>query len=156
MAQHILPKLEEIHSAAKMLYGEDTQVNTTETLSDGEIAYVGLLLDDQDVPVAGIACDVSCAVYLGSALSMIPKGGADDAIDSGEPSEMMLSNLNEFMNICSRWFMDANSPHVRLDKTYAVTDLGESARTVLTSEDTLALTLSLPNYGQGKIGCFVT
>ena len=157
MPKHPLPKSEEMRNAVTMLYSMDAQCEVvSEEVDLDDITHFAVYVDDNDVPVAGIGCTLEFGAYAGAALSMIPKGGAEEAVKANELSEMMLGNLNEFMNICSRWFMTADSPHLRLTATYAIDDLSEAADQLLDSEDRLDFNIEIPDYGAGQIVCVTT
>ena len=70
----------------------------------------------------------------------------------------MQGNLKEVMNICSRLFMDDNSPHLKLDNLYeSIGALPDSARSLMDSvQDRLDLIISIPDYGDGKLSFLST
>ena len=153
---HPLPKTEEMNNAVTMLYTMEAGVSVAQQIDVEQVSHFAVYVNDDDEPVAGIGCTLSFAAYAGSALSMIPKGGADDAVQCNELSEMMLGNLNEFMNICSRWFMTSDSPHIRLTETYAVGDLPEDAQHLLQASQRLDFLVDIPSYGAGQLVCVAT
>ena len=67
-------------------------------------------------------------------------------------SEMMLGNIHEVMNVCSRLFMDANSPHLRLDTVYAsLSDAPESVPEIINvCQGRVDCNVEIPNYGCGN------
>ena len=79
-----------------------------------------------------------------------------ETIQASELSEMMLGNLNEFMNICSRWFMTADTPHLRLTATYPIDQVPEEAEDLLDSDDRSDFLIDIPDYGSGHIVCVTT
>ncbi len=109
-------------------------------------------------PVTACCCDLPFAAYSGAALSMIPRGGAEDAAKSGDLSEMMRGNLHEIMNICSRLFITDATPHLKLDALYDNPDaLPEAARSmVATATGRTDLKISIPGYGEGNISFLST
>ncbi len=149
-----MPKIEDINDTFTMLFGEGVDVSPS---SDSrETHYVGIFVNDEDQPVAAISCDLQFAAYAGSALSMIPVGGAEDAIAENSPSETMTANLQEVMNICSRWFMNSDSPHLRLIAVQTTDEISADVQTVVAADKHLEFNVEIPNYGQGHFHCFST
>lgn len=148
-----LPNEHEANAVLAMLYGDSLDVKVGEDSQLQESGtWVGLFIDSEDKPVAGCVCDVPFAAYAGSALTMLPPGGAEDAVETGDISEMMQDNLNEVMNICSRMFMSDETPHLRLDILYKYEDLSDEAKEVLAgAEGRRTLDIDIPRYGKGKL-----
>ena len=145
-----------MNNAVTMLYTMEAGCREAEDVDLDDVTHFAVYVNDDDEPVAGIGCTLAFGAYAGAALSMIPKGGADEAVQSSELSEMMLGNLNEFMNICSRWFMTAESPHLRLTATYPIDDVPEEAEDLLDSDDRMDFLIDIPEYGSGHIVCVTT
>lgn len=160
MSTFIIPKEIELRQMLGMLYDDGLTVQSTNALptESGSKSLIALYIDDDDQPVTACACDYSFTAFAGAALTKIPKGGAEDAASSGDFSEMMLNNLNEVMNICSRLFMNSSTPHLRLEKTYHSPDeLPDNARTVLDAAVSRAdYHVAIPGYGDGKISFLAT
>lgn len=156
--KYILPTDHEANAVLAMLYGDNFDIKTSneDTVTEGG-SWVGLFIDADNQPVAGCVCDVPFAAYAGSALTMLPPGGAEDAVETGEISEMMKDNLNEVMNICSRMFMSDNTPHLKLDLVYKYEDLSDEAKeALLGAEAKRALDVDIPRYGKGKLVMLTT
>lgn len=156
--KYILPTDHEANAVLAMLYGDNLDIKTSneDTVTEGG-SWVGLFIDADNQPVAGCVCDVPFAAYAGSALTMLPPGGAEDAVETGEISEMMKDNLNEVMNICSRMFMSDNTPHLKLDLVYKYEDLSDEAKeALLGAEAKRALDVDIPRYGKGKLVMLTT
>ena len=68
-------------------------------------------------------------------------------------SDMMLSNLYEVMNICSRMFMTDTSPHIKLDKVYKTFDEApDNVRSAFKDvEERIDFDVEIPGYGNGAI-----
>ena len=156
MPTHPLPKPEELNNAVTMLYTMEAGCTASEDIDLDDVTHFAVYVNDDDEPVAGIGCTLEFGAYAGAALSMIPKGGADEAVQASELSEMMLGNLNEFMNICSRWFMTADTPHLRLTATYPIDQVPEEAEDLLDSDDRSDFLIDIPDYGSGHIVCVTT
>jgi hypothetical protein len=84
-------------------------------VSPKSTGWVGVYVTDDGQPVALCACDLAFAANSGAALSMLPPGVAKDSLKSGQLTEVMLANLREVMNICTRLVLHEGTVHVRLD-----------------------------------------
>jgi len=157
---HPIPKDSEVKQMLGMLCGSDLGVNPGEPLATDARSntIVAVYTNQEGVPVTACCCDVPFAAYSGAALSMIPKGGAEDAAKSGDLSEMMRANLHEIMNICSRLFIAEETPHLKLDALYNSADaLPEAVRLVIdTAAGRSDLRISIPGYGEGNISLLST
>lgn len=154
---HPLAKYSTVRQMFATMFGNDVEVGPG-SLVEGDRRMVAVYINDRDEPCCACVSDYNCTAFLGSALSRIPPGGAEYAAKSGDFSEMMLGNFRETMNICSRFFMDSKSPHLRLDLIYSTE---ESA-----PDDVLALvdscqwredfSILIPNYGVGGLSLMAT
>ena len=159
MAKFVVPSNNEVEQMISMLYEGDVEVAESSTLSTepGSKIVVAVFVDDDDNPVSSCVCDFSFAAYAGAALTMIPKGGAEDAAETGEFSETLRANIYEVMNILTRLFMNPNTPHLRITKVFDVLDdAPEDVQAMLSAADkSVGYTVSVPNYGSGEL-TFVT
>ena len=152
---HPVPNNTEVKQMLGMLYGQGLAVEGGDPVATdaGSNSIIAIYINDAGEPVTACCCDLPFAAYCGSALSMIPAGGAEDAANSGDLTEMMRGNLQEVMDICSRLFISDSTPHLKLDALYDGPDsLPEMARTLLESASGRAdLKVSIPGYGQGNL-----
>ncbi|MFK8047054.1 MAG: hypothetical protein AB8B81_01345 [Halioglobus sp.] len=140
-----------------MMFGDDVEINPGSP-AEGDRRMIATYVNDEDEPVCACVSDYNCAAFVGSALTKIPLGGAEDAAESGDFSDMMMGNFREMMNICSRFFMDNDSPHLRLDAIYSTADAApEEIRALADAgqwrED---FAVSIPSYGTGMLSLVAT
>ena len=115
-------------------------------------SYCGVYVCDQGAPVAICACDLAFAANSGAALSMLPPNVAKDAIKTKELTEVMLANLREVMNICTRLLIRDHSPHVRLDGLMPAAVLPAPAAPILSAPRArVDFEIGLGKYGGGQI-----
>ncbi len=115
-------------------------------------AIMGAFIDDNDVPVATCVCDIEFAAFAGCSMTMLPPGAAEDAVKDKKLEPMMLDNFQEVMNIFSRLFMNDKTPHLRLDKCYAVDDAPEAFAAIANStENRSNMEIDIPRYGKGNV-----
>ncbi len=149
-----LPNDIEVRIIFKMLFGDEVKVDINNPMASGSDSnMVAVFVDDDDQPVTACVCDRKFVAFSGSALTRIPVGGAEDAADSGDFSEMMLGNFHEIMNICSSLFMNGSSPHLRLDTVYPTLDATpEGARAMIdTCQSRIDFGVEIPRYGSGGL-----
>lgn len=160
MSTYTLPSTSDIEETLGMLFGDDTFIKPIKALpvKAGNGNFVSIYVNDGGDPVAASVFDVAFAAFSSSSLSMIPAGGAKDAVKSGQLSDDMLENLNEVMNIISRLLMDGDAPHLRLQTVYE--DAGELPEKALAMVNAPAgridCEVSIPRYGKGNLSLLVT
>lgn len=157
---HHVPTTGELRQMLAMLYGDKLGLETGKPVAAdaGSKSVVAVYVNDANEPVTACVCDHQFAAFAGSALTKIPRGGAEDAAKTGDFSEMMLGNLREVMNICSRLFMYNSSPHLRLESVYATPDaLPDSVRSMVgASQGRGDFSVSIPGYGDGTLSFLCT
>jgi len=154
-----LPKENEVHKMLSMLYGDELVLDTGEPVpvANGSSMFA-VYINDEGKPSTACVCNYNFVAFASSSLTRIPVGGAEDAAETGDFSEMMLSNLNEIMNICSRIFMNNSSPHLKLDTVYkSLDDAPDNVRTMFdNAEERIGFSVTIPGYGDGAISFMCT
>lgn len=152
--QFPVPDEKSAHDMLSMLYGDEVTLDACDAKPiSPETNMLAVFIDDEGAPSTACACSYNFAAFAGAALTKIPVGGAEDAAESGDFSDMMISNIYEVMNICSRMFMNDTSPHLKLDKVYksfdeAPDDVSNLFQGVDERSD---FDVGIPNYGNGVI-----
>lgn len=115
-------------------------------------AWFGVFVADGGQPVALCGADVNLAASFGAAFSMLPPSAAKEAAKLRELTTVMIENVREIMNICTRLVMDASSAHLKLDQVYPVKSLPETAAALLGSpKGRREFQVQLPKYGGGVL-----
>lgn len=149
-----VPKEKDVLEILSMLYGSDIKLGSSEPVSmDNSNTVLAVYIDNEDKPSTACVCNYNFAAFASAALTRIPVGGAEDAAESGDFSDMMLSNLHEVMNICTRLFMTDSSPHVKLHTVYkSLDDAPEDVKAMFgNAEEHADFDVTIPNYGNGAI-----
>ncbi|MFK7977119.1 MAG: hypothetical protein AB8C02_13375 [Halioglobus sp.] len=148
---HPMPDDSAVSQMLGMMFGDEVEIEPGNPVTENTVTAV--FLNDADEPVCACVSDYNCAAFLGSALTKIPPGGAEDAAKSGDFSDMMVGNFRETMNICSRLLMNADSPHIRLHELYMSADnVPDDCKAMLDSAAaSKSYTVTLPNYGSGTL-----
>jgi hypothetical protein len=115
-------------------------------------AWFGVFIADSGEPVALCGADANLAANMGAAFSMLPAGLAKDAAKSRDLTPVMVDNVREIMNICTRLVMDASSQHLKLEQVYPVKSLPAGAAALLKApKSRREFQLQLPKYGGGVL-----
>lgn len=150
----LIPTEESVLDILQMLFGDDIAVGDAANESlDGQ--FGATFLDDNEALVAACSCDVPFLAYSGAALSMIPADVAKDTIGGETPSDMMLANFYEVMNICSKLFMSDDSDHLRLAKTLQPAEVATEIAALVEGSQAKTFDIGIPGYGSGKLSFYV-
>jgi hypothetical protein len=115
-------------------------------------AWFGVFISDVGEPVALCGADAALAASVGAALSMLPPNAAKEAAKAKQLTSVMIENIREVMNICTRLVMDGGGAHLRLEKCYDVKTLPQPAAKFLTgAAGRREFQLQLPKYGGGVL-----
>jgi hypothetical protein len=115
-------------------------------------AWFGVFVTDGGAPVALCGADANLAASFGGALSMLPVAAAKDAAKARQLTDVMIENVREIMNICTRLVMDATSPHLKLDQLYPAKSLPAPALALLGApRGRREFQVQLPKYGGGVL-----
>ncbi len=144
------PKI--INMLGLLFDGLDVKAGGTFDQTPAGGAWFGVFVADGGNPVALCGADANLAATFGCAFSMLPVGAAKDAAKSRELTGVMIDNMREIMNICSRLVMDASSPHLKLDQLYPAKSLPAPAAALLGAPGgRKEFQVQLPKYGGGVL-----
>lgn len=97
--------------------------------------------------------DLGAAAYTGSALALLPPGGAQDAVEEdGELSTMQVEALHEVVNVIAALFNAEGAPHSKLDKLYAPgAEVPGDIAGMLAAFNRVDVAIEVPTYGKGAV-----
>jgi hypothetical protein len=146
-----LPDVARVKSMLGMMFdGLEVKQGGKLDMAPTSNAYVGVFVGDDGKPGALCACDLPLASNIASALSMLPPAAAKDAAKSKQLTEVMLANLREVMNICSRLLIVDGSPHLKLDQVYEAKAVPEPARAIVAgAKGRIDFEIGVAKYGPG-------
>src|ERR1700680_2791113 len=114
-ASHPLPDIAQVKDLLGMLFDAlSVKLGPKLDVSPKATSYFGVYVSDDGTPVALCGCDMAFAANSGAALSMLPPNVAKEAAKDKELTPVMLANLHEVMNICTRLMLRDDSPHLKL------------------------------------------
>jgi hypothetical protein len=150
-AAHQLPDVLQTKDLLGMLFeGLSVKPGKALDVSAKANGYFGVYIIDDGTPAALCGCDIPFAGYAGSALSMLPSNTAKDSIKANDLTAVMLGNLHEIMNICTRLILRENSPHLRLRQVCAMGALPADASALLGSaRRRVDMQVDIAKYGSG-------
>ncbi|MDE1923988.1 MAG: hypothetical protein KGI55_11210 [Gammaproteobacteria bacterium] len=150
---HPLPDLALVRELLGLLFdGFTVKAGAKLDLSPKSGNFCALYVTDTGAPGAVCACDIAFAANGGAALSMLPPNAAKEAVRAKELTEVMIANLREVMNICTRLVLRENTPHLRLDQVYPLASLpAPAAAAIAASTHRIDFELGLGKYGGGII-----
>ncbi|WP_456372503.1 hypothetical protein [Thiolapillus sp.] len=150
-----LPKPIELQQMLAMMYGNDLKASPGDpvTAAPGSQSVVALYVDDENAPVATCAMDYNFTAFAGASLTKIPLGTAKECAQNGDFSEIMIGNVHEIMNICSRLLMNSDSPHLRLLNLYqSPEELPQEVQELVQKPPATAdFSISFADYGDGGL-----
>ncbi|OED34397.1 hypothetical protein AB833_32165 [Chromatiales bacterium (ex Bugula neritina AB1)] len=132
------------------LFGNDVEVSDG-TAVDPAGGYIANYISDDDKPICLCVANIEMVAYSGSIMMMIPKGGADDAVESKELTEVMQECYYEVVNILTRAVMSGTSEHLRLEKVYPPGTKTELVAELGDDVETVAFKVDVPGYGPGEL-----
>lgn len=155
-----LPDRKQIKDLFEGLLGRDVAVSDGSPVEPGArpAPLVGLYVDDRNQLSAVVLMDLRLAAYSGAALGLVPKGGADAAIQDRELSPMLTENAAELLNVLAAPIGDASGVHQRLYQTVTPDQVlpDDAAAWAVTLGRRTDLTLDVRAYGSGVLSIVST
>lgn len=151
-----LPTAKAVKDLLEAILGRDVDVTTgAEAVDPAQApgAVVGVYTQDSLALAAVVILDLPLAAYVGAALALIPRGGAEAAVEDGVLPDSLLENTAEILNVTTSLFNVDGAPHHRLYATYApgATLPADVAQWVLAYIPRLDLTVEVQGYGPGRL-----
>jgi hypothetical protein len=159
LANEVLPASKEIRDLLLDLLGRDV------TLSFGDAwaplphdnAVVAEFIDDHDTLAAVAVADLAFAAFVGSAIGLLPAGGAKDMVKDGRLSSPVIDNVYETLNILSSLFNKPGLDHVRIGTLHGPggplpSDVNVVARRLTGRHD---VKVEVQGYGTGRLGFII-
>lgn len=149
-----LPDRKQIKDLFEGLLGRDVAIGDgTPVVLDAPKPVLGSYVDPHQRLSAVAVMDLALAAYAGAALALIPKGGAEVALEEAALPPHLFENVAEILNIMAAPLGDALGVHQRLSATYAPThpvppQVLAHAATLGARED---LSVDIAGYGQGLL-----
>lgn len=152
MAKYHTPNPSEVQAMLGMLY-DGLEVKEGDAVSGREPgSLVCSYVDPDGEVVAACACDIKFSAFAGAYLSMMPKGGALDAVDEKQLPQGMFDNMKEVTNILSRLYMRDDTPHLKQEGLYVSSEMPDDLEFLLDKAPARTnFMMDIPNYGRGNV-----
>ena len=153
MAAHPLPDVARVKELLGMLFdGLTVKAAGKLDVSPKSSGYFAVYVSDDGTPAGLVACDIAFAANSGAALSMLPPNAAKEAVRDKELSPVMLANLHEVMNICTRLLLRDDSPHLKLRELCPAAKLPAAAAAIAAAPKArIDFEIGLGKYGAGML-----
>jgi hypothetical protein len=148
-----LPDTAQVKELLGMLFdGLSVKLGPKLDVSPKAANYFGVYVSDDGTPVALCGCDMAFAANSGAALSMLPPNAAKEAVKDKELTPVMLANLHEVMNICTRLLLRDDSRHLKLRELCAANALPPPAAAIMSApKGRIDFEIGLGKYGSGVL-----
>ncbi|MGA2707353.1 MAG: hypothetical protein ACLQJ0_23470 [Steroidobacteraceae bacterium] len=152
-----LPDISQVRDLMGMLFdGLAVKPGAKLDLTPKSSTYFAIYVTDNGAPAALCACDIAFAANSGAALSMLPPNVAKDAARTQQLTDVMLANLREVMNICTRLVLRENTPHLRLDTVCPASKLPAAAAAIVAAaKGRIDFEIGLGKYAGGLFAVLV-
>jgi hypothetical protein len=150
---HPLPDIPLVKELLGMLFdGLSVKLGPKLDVSPKATGYFGVYVSDDGTPGALCACDMAFAANSGAALSMLPPNVAKEAAKDKALTPVMLANLHEVMNICTRLVLRDDTPHLKLRELYVTTALPAAAAAIANApKGRIDFEIGIGKYGPGVL-----
>jgi hypothetical protein len=151
MSAHPLPDAAQVKGLLGMLFdGLSVKLGAKLDVSAKASNYFGVYVSDDGAPAALCGVDMAFAANSGAALSMLPPNVAKEAAKDKELTPVMLANLHEVMNICTRLMLRDDSPHLKLRELCVQSALPPPAAAIIgASKGRVDFEIGIGKYGAG-------
>ena len=149
-----LPERKQIKDIFEGLLGRDVAIGDgTPVTLDAPRPVVATYVDDQHRLSTVVVMDLPLAAHSGAALALIPKGGAEIAIEEGVLPVNLFENASEILNVLAAPIGEASGVHQRLETAFAPAEavppqVAACAATPGAREDVV---LDIHGYGRGGL-----
>jgi hypothetical protein len=155
MSTITLPASLTIRNLLEDLLGREVTVSMANppVAADLRRMIMAVYTDSSTKMVAVIGLELPLAAYSGAALGLMPPGGAEDCIEEGALSPVLVENVAELCNILTSLFNHEGGPHVKLYKVYTPPEPapGDATALLLALGNRIDLTVEVARYGKGRL-----
>ena len=153
--QQVLPNQEEIYDMLSLLLGERIVVDYNNTPMHLADKYIALYADEAGEIGAICCCDSHFAAYAGGSITLMPVDATEDAANFDDLSEIMVQNMYEVMNICTRLVINDETPHLKLTVVKKYEEVEADVAHLVAQNNRGDFTVEIPRYGKGAFTFFV-
>jgi hypothetical protein len=150
-----LPPIKDVKDLFDGLLGRTVEISEGKPWNPGarEPAAVAEYVTDRTVLGALAMTDLKLSIFIGAAMGLLPKGGAEDMIDEVDPTPAVMENLYEVLNVLTSTLNLPNSPHLRITRMHSLRAALPADVSALTAsiDNRLDLVIDISGYGKGRL-----
>jgi hypothetical protein len=150
-----LPPVKLIKDVLDGLLGRDVEIAPSDPMATVDMVggVLAAYVDDGNTLRAVAGWDLSAAAFVGAAVGLLPRGGAEDAVEERYVPENLQENLGEVSNVLASVFQIPGNPHLRLQTTYcpAASAPDQETQLLYALGQRIDLQLDVPGYGRGRL-----
>ena len=154
----LLPEVSDVADILGVLLGKTVNAKKIPPAAPADPWAAVAAYKSAEGTVAVCRCDLPMAVFAGAGLSMIPSSRAEECVRTKDVDGTLLENLQEVMNVASRFFNRSGGAHLKLDAVRVVptTPLPADVQAILThAGHRLDLEIGIQDYGKGRMTLLV-
>jgi hypothetical protein len=155
MSTITLPASLTIRNLLEDLLGREVTVSAANPPEVDDLRRVfGAIYADSAMKMVAVAgLELPLAAYSGAALGLMPAGGAEDCVEQGTLSPVLVENVTELCNVLTTLFNTEGGPHIKLYKVYPPPEpLPSDAQALLLAlGNRLDLSVEVARYGKGRL-----
>ena len=155
-----VPAPKQIKDLFEGLLGRDVSLNdgVPVPLDSRPRPITAVYVDDTNRLSSVALMDFPLTAYSGAALALLPRGGAEDAIDESDLPASLLENAAELLNVLAAPIGEASGVHQRLHQTFGPDQLPPSDVSAWSAQlgSRLDVELDIKGYGRGTLSVVST
>jgi hypothetical protein len=150
-----LPPVKLIKDVLDGLLGRDVVLAPGEPMVsvDAIGGALAVYIDDRNALQAVAGWNLPAAANVGAAVALVPRAGAEAAIEDQYLPDNLLENLNEVSNVLASIFQIPGNPHLRLEQTHRPVNAAPADAVALLYAlgQPIDVVLDVPGYGGGRL-----
>jgi len=153
MVAPVMPSLEAFGNLAGMLVGKKVKTTKAAPLVGPSIRGVATYVDATGAVIFVALTDVAFIASMGAALAMIPLPSVTEAIRSGKPSDVLVENAYEVLNVAASLLNDVEGAtvHVKVTKLDIGAPTAELAKRLIKPAARIDLAFAIPGYPDARL-----
>ncbi|MGZ4466148.1 MAG: hypothetical protein ACXVW0_12395 [Nocardioides sp.] len=155
-----LPANKQIKDLFEGLLGRDVALEETAPQEPDSVPrpMTAIYVDDSNKMSSIAVMDFNLTAWTGAALALVPKGGAEAAIEDRDIPDSLLDNASEILNVLAAPIGDASGVHQRLLNTYSPHETVPREVLEWTAQPGMRMDVKLDvkGYGEGVLSVIST
>jgi hypothetical protein len=148
-----LPTVEAFGALVSMLIGKNVSVKRGTPLTTPNVRGAATYVDAAGTLIFVVLIDVAFLASAGAALALIPLPLVTEAVRTGKPSEGLVENAYEVLNVAASLFNDVEGTpvHVKVERLMTGPLDAELAKRIVKPGARFDRDIAIPGYLEGKV-----